>query len=104
MSPKYDFSCGNLFTQNLNHICFPETTITMIISVILIFHSSGVRLSGQVKETSRGHFNSAYSSIPHHHLLLFYVCVGIIYFLPLSSNLLSEKYYKNSLVLWGKYH
>ena len=103
------------FHQNDNHndyyICFEQrarrpagiSVWRAVISVILYFHSSGVRLSGQVKETSRGHFYSAYSSFSHHHLSLVHVRVGITYFLPLLSNLLSEKYYKNSF-LWGKYH
>jgi len=122
MSPKYDFICGNLFTQNVNHIspkhnhndyhiCFEQrarrpagiSVWRAVISVILYFQSSGVRLSGvrsgegnQSLPLLLGLFLIFSSSLVH-------VRVGITYFLPLFSNLLSEKYYKNSF-LWGKYH
>ena len=78
-SPRTSITFHQNDNHNDYHICVEQrarrpagiSVWRAVISVILYFHSSGVRLSGQVKETSRGHFYSAYSSFSHHHLFMF---------------------------------
>ena len=126
MLPKYDFICGNLFTQNVNHIspkrqsqwlshllwtkskaarrylCMESCNFCNF--VFSQFRCQAVRSGegNQSRPLLLGLFLISSSSLAH----VLCLCWSHIF----SATALEfvvwkvEKYYKNSLVLWRKYH